>query len=494
MHLLQQHSFDIQCSSKDFGKEIQSQLSALLEKEFYPKLEVLLNQYTHPNHIWNIDLMELQLPEIAKEHWKTELVQKSLQQIEMYLKDNRPIAQSQYDKEVIAKNSLVSNEQHAVFLFFNFLNTGILPENTISKDLGKIVFEIDITNEFLKKLIENFEADTICLIRWIFSAPDFFKEKVKDAMIGFSTVFSIFSEEIFQAEITDSSGIKQIVTRFQTNTELTAQWIELIQWFNYLYRKNEAKDSLLKEFVKLSEKFWEVPAIGLTNFLKSIIPVLRAENKKTYDEINDFFQALGKSASLRNLSDDSLNLTLLDKKQAGQNESNPASVSDAQYVNNAGLIILHPFLKMLFEQLELCENNVWKENMSQHKAILLTQYIITGDEKIQENELVLNKILCGLPIEDVVNTKLKIAKAEKEKCHSLLQAVLEHWKIMSNSSVEALQETFLQREGKLEIHGEETYELWIEEKGYDILLGQLPWGIGMIKTPWMENYLTCHWN
>ena len=66
MHLLQQHNFDIQCSSPEIGKEIQGQLGALLEKEFYPKLEVLLNQYSYNNHTWSIDLLELQLPKIFK--------------------------------------------------------------------------------------------------------------------------------------------------------------------------------------------------------------------------------------------------------------------------------------------------------------------------------------------------------------------------------------------------------------------------------------------
>ncbi|MBC7862174.1 MAG: hypothetical protein IAF38_04315, partial [Bacteroidia bacterium] len=94
----------------------------------------------------------------------------------------------------------------------------------------------------------------------------------------------------------------------------------------------------------------------------------------------------------------------------------------------------------------------------------------------------------------VVNTKLKITPKEKKLALSLLEAVLENWKTMGTSSVEALQETFLQREGKLELQANDTYELWVEEKGYDVLLAQLPWGIGMVKTPWMENYLTCHWN
>ncbi|NJM79638.1 MAG: hypothetical protein HC854_08570 [Flavobacterium sp.] len=52
----------------------------------------------------------------------------------------------------------------------------------------------------------------------------------------------------------------------------------------------------------------------------------------------------------------------------------------------------------------------------------------------------------------------------------------------------------MQREAKLELVKENEFELWVEDKGVDILLEQLPWGIGMIQTPWMENYLNCHWS
>ena len=85
MHLIQQHTFDIQCSSQDFGKELQNQLRLLLEKEFYPQLEQLLSKYEIKNHVWKIDVLTIELPTISKKYWKQELIQKSLQQIEDYL-------------------------------------------------------------------------------------------------------------------------------------------------------------------------------------------------------------------------------------------------------------------------------------------------------------------------------------------------------------------------------------------------------------------------
>jgi len=164
------------------------------------------------------------------------------------------------------------------------------------------------------------------------------------------------------------------------------------------------------------------------------------------------------------------------------------------YIENAGLIITHPFLPTLFKKLNLCNDEDWTDKNSQHKAILLTQYLITGQEIFFENELILNKLLCGFPVEDVVNTKQKIKKEEKEACDELLSAIIEHWKTLQGTSLEGIRETFLQRAGKLSLSVSHPSELWVEEKGVDILLSALPWGIGMIQTPWMENFLHCYWN
>jgi hypothetical protein len=392
---------------------------------------------------------------------------------------------------LITANPFISNKQHAAFLFFDFLKTGVMSENTISRNLDEIVSEIEINALFLKKLIALFEAKPLCVVRWVFSVPDFFKKKTMMAMAEFPVAFWAFLEGILLDEKTIFIEIKQFWKRFDGNKVLALQWIELIQWFSYLYRKGSVKDVISKEFLKLSEEFWAISTIELTAFSKSMTLVLKTETHPEYLETALFFQAFLQSISSKEMRPDFHDLV---KKEIAFPESTAIDLNQSQYINNAGLILLHPFLETLFEQLELCENAIWKNKMSQHKAILLTQHLITGKKKIQENDLVLNKILCGLPIEEVINTKLKITTAEKERCHSLLQAVLEYWKTMSTSSVEALQETFLQRKGKLQAERENTYELWVEEKGYDILLAQLPWGIGMLKTPWMENYLTCYWN
>jgi len=480
MHLIHTHSVDIHCSSQDFGNELHRQLGYLLEKEFYPKLELLFEKYEYQYHTWSIDLLDLQLPKISKKNWKYEIINQSLNQIEEYLKNNRPVIHSGRVAVIEESYNLVMNVYYASDLFFKFLRSGVLIENSISNQLEKVLNEIEVNEEFIKKLMELFENNSTCLIRWIFSVPDYFKVKV----INLASDFPIQLKSFFLKTIKDTESVSQ---KFFKESILTLQWIEMIQWADFLIQKTASKNPLFETLFSLSVKYWNFTSEELIRFFSLIETQIANDKEKGSYFRKEFFAGFKKHIREDN--------KIIEASDTVQNESEMKTVAgDIYFITNAGLIIFHPFLKSLFEQLGLCENEKWKDTRSWHKAILLTQYLITGQVNFFENELILNKILCGFPIEGEVNTKLIINKEEKEKCHSLLQAVLEHWKTMSSSSIEALRETFLQREGKLDLSNPYSYELWVEEKGVDILMAQLPWGIGMIKTPWMENHLTCNWN
>jgi hypothetical protein len=105
----------------------------------------------------------------------------------------------------------------------------------------------------------------------------------------------------------------------------------------------------------------------------------------------------------------------------------------------------------------------------------------------------LNKILCGLKTEDVLIVGEALDDSTMAACEELLVQVIGHWTILKNTGTASLRETFLQRNGKLTKtdHGR---LLQIEQKGVDVLLNNLPWGIGVIKLPWMGDILYTEWN
>ncbi len=100
--------------------------------------------------------------------------------------------------------------------------------------------------------------------------------------------------------------------------------------------------------------------------------------------------------------------------------------------------------------------------------------------------------MCGIPVDDVLLPSEKLSDEIKSECEELLGEVLRHWSKLKNTSAAALRETFLQRNGKL-TEVENGWLLNVEQKGFDILLDSLPWGIGTIKLPWADYKLHVEW-
>ncbi|MVO09643.1 hypothetical protein GOQ30_10770 [Flavobacterium sp. TP390] len=496
MHLIQQHMIEIECASQSFGKELQNQLSMLLEKEFYPKLELLLQKYDVKNHIWNIDCLSLELPILSKKYWKEEFIEKSLLQIEDYLKMNRDA--KDYDSSDNQWKHLITKNDLAKALLFDFLKTGLVKENSISKNIESIVLEITVDQYFLEELLSLYKEDLDSLIRWIFSIPASFKRIVNKKLKDYSNEIIFVLTAIFEQEVSSQKKlVKKTFDKITQNKVIEKQWFECVQWFVYLSKNTIVFQQQLKStFFRVAKTFWNLDSNEVVSIGNFIVEKMHTNNSIAKNEITVFFQnCLSNSVTTTQNELTTVNEVYQNIKNDVSNgtfENN--STQETIYVSNGGLVLLHPFLKMLFEQLDFCTSEgIWKDKMQQHKAILLTQFLIDGSDRFRESDLILNKILCGFAIEEIVNVKIKLSKKEKQKGIRLLEAVKSHWKVMSTSSIEALQQTFLQREAKLTRLPNQEYELWIEEKGVDILLDQLPWGLGTIQTPWMENYLNCHW-
>lgn len=167
-------------------------------------------------------------------------------------------------------------------------------------------------------------------------------------------------------------------------------------------------------------------------------------------------------------------------------------MTDPIFINNAGLIILAPFLGSLFEKLELMDGSVFKSKASKSKAVHVLNYLATGKNSQEEHELNLNKILCGLNIYAPLDEVTELEEAEKEIANSLLLAVIGHWSVLKETSIQGLRESFLKRNGKL-IEEDGQFLLSVEQKSFDMLLDQIPWNISKIKLSWMQKMIEVEW-
>lgn len=177
-----------------------------------------------------------------------------------------------------------------------------------------------------------------------------------------------------------------------------------------------------------------------------------------------------------------------------QDDINTSKINegDVFYIQAAGIILLHPFLNRLFEKLGLCEKGEFIDEASHQRAVCLIHYLATGEVHTPEYQLVLPKFLCGMPLNVPLDHFIEINEAEKTESENLIQAAIEHWGALGNTSPDGLRETFLLRDGKLEKR-QTTWHLTVERKPWDILLDRLPWGKNMVKLPWIDELLQIDW-
>ena len=168
-------------------------------------------------------------------------------------------------------------------------------------------------------------------------------------------------------------------------------------------------------------------------------------------------------------------------------------VKDTVIITNAGLVILWPFINQFFNMTNLLDGEKFKSEQEAVRATHLLQFLVTGKENHPEHDLYLNKIICGVPINTAIEHVLKLTEKEIEVANSLLVGVIGNWPGMGSTTVEALRETFLTREGLVSFE-EEAIELRVQNKTVDILLDSLPWSYSIVKLPWMKKMIQVLWN
>jgi hypothetical protein len=167
------------------------------------------------------------------------------------------------------------------------------------------------------------------------------------------------------------------------------------------------------------------------------------------------------------------------------------------YVPNAGLVLAGAFIPHLFQSLGLLdEDEEGRQRMKDAEAVSrgvhLLQYLVDGRTDTEEPLLVLNKLLCGVPIETPVERSIDPTDAERQMCDRLLAAILAAWPAMDHTSVEGLRETFLRREGRLD-RSDSGWRLTVQRKTVDVLMDQVPWSLSVVFHRWMPEPVHVTW-
>lgn len=163
------------------------------------------------------------------------------------------------------------------------------------------------------------------------------------------------------------------------------------------------------------------------------------------------------------------------------------------YSNTAGLVLVHPFLSMLFSNLHLLnEDGAFKDVSAAVHAVHILNYISDNRNESQSHLLVVEKLLCGLPPTFPILQYKDISQEEKDEIREMLGAVCQNWKSLSSTSIEGLQQSFLCRLGTVDFN-DDYWTIHVESSAIDILMDDLPWGISTIVLPWCEDVIWVDW-
>ncbi|GAA0879204.1 hypothetical protein GCM10009119_21720 [Algoriphagus jejuensis] len=493
---------------EDFG--LQERLALVFHEKVKPALEKELDELADPNTTWVIDSLVLDCGFLPSENWEEILHQKILEEI-----------RNELESLPAGKSTVLSKKEKAREVFFFFIERGFFPWNSpFSKPL-ELETEAYLDRQFLGKLSHSYKKNSLIRDRLFSSFSVAFIAKIVGAIGEISNpkipgLFKHFQQHahrniqkellsaflsypVFQKTISDNEFLILLIAKLDgENLQILA---------DYLGSEVTADDQFLRSLVML---FLNIPNPHVFKKMKLLTETLQKrhpgilekagfsaaefESGEPFDSfLKDEKKDVGETHSKKDFGrPDEISSDSKTQKPNSEIIENLGTENEI-FIENAGLVLLHPFLADLFNSVRLTENGKFFASSDQQLAARVLQFLVYGENELSENYFVFNKILCGMGVSEVLDVATELSPELKEECVALLQAVIGHWSILKNTSVDGLRETFLQRSGRIS-RVEKGWKLVVERKAVDVLLNKLPWGIGIVKLPWMNEMMYVEWN
>lgn len=481
LHIIQKQTIEINFDSLDDSAGLQNHVADVFYEELQPRMEMLLDEMFGENQFASIDKLEIDLGILNLKNWEQEFSEQAIHK----LKD----ALIQVNKEEIDSKKI--EETTAPETFFFYLENGFLPWNKRIESLAELEKLIHVSDELIVRLKNLVQQNEKVAERLAYQFSEEFNAKVITAFTesnnnktdSLSAILEKigalqrgkFGHSLIERHLANATILKVYASEEYKNRE--------IQFFTLLLSKIKNKAELRSEISEIIKELNIHPYRQSRSTIENMPePQLPEEQESQAESVQQENQNRA-AGELSKAKPETRN-----NKPITESTESPETI----YIGNAGLVLLHPFLPALFEHLKLVNENSWIDETSRLKAVLVLEFLATGTEEMEEFDLVLNKLLCGIETGEIVPAETDFDSVTYTECDNLLNAVIQHWEVLKNTSVAGLRETFLQRNGKLS-KVDDGWRLQVEQKSFDILLNQLPWGIGIIKLPWMNEMLYVEW-
>ncbi|QEC78000.1 contractile injection system tape measure protein [Mucilaginibacter ginsenosidivorax] len=470
-HVVNRLQFEVVCSDEELSLNLRQNFAQTVQQEIAQIIDEVCSESVGEHESIKIDRIELDMGSFSRHTFGTDFRTVFRQKLRAELA-KQLAAIPQQSRQI---SQLLSDTE----MLFYFLSNGSLPwfadEGTINLD--KIFSNVALNHaDVLKSFFEHVKSNGNIWKRlaWQFNASS------KDVVISLSA-------ELKKAQETFLNWVTQIVNKLTARGSFTVDF---------------AGTDIQKEFSDINDVIIKnAPAIFTYS---GSIDVLHQAFQSQIQEVFKANQALADAAAVElsvitGISQPEPGI-LAEAKQSAQNDpvitsaSNGSAADDVQKysVKYAGIVLLAPFLKPFFTQLDLLNGREWKNTESTFRAVHLLKFLATGQKKVPEYALVFEKILCGLPADMPVPLDIILTDEEIAESESLLKAVISHWNILKNTSTDGLRESFMKRDGLL-TRKENGWLLQVERKTLDVLLDSIPWGFSTISLVWTRDLIFVEW-
>lgn len=438
--------------SENQAKSLSDKYLLVLKQQALPALEALLDQYDQPGYILKIDKLQLDLGDFRGRAPEQTLVERLITQMEQQLVGLTANTSSSWTEKAQKVPVAVSKLE----AFKTFLITGTLPSMVESM-------------EFSKEIQSLWEASSVDFFAMLIKA---FRQKGQVALQRLSY------------QLPEKLLVKLV--HYSLNNKIAAECLSVQQKLKAVPEPHHRV---------CTRTFWPClleicldPPSDEQQLVEQLLLRIKKQTKNDSQVLNVFKKQIPESWQpiLKEMD------SVVESEEPILEES--VFEPDALYCSNAGVVMLLPFLKSYFAACNLLDTSgksFLTEDM-QFKAIYLLHYLATGLWLTPEINLVLPKIICGIPIDQPIPQDFELEEIERKESQSVLAAVLKHWGKLPNTSTEGLRKGFLQREGKLQSQ-RNNWVLKVEHKTLDILLDSLPWSFSRFKLPWMKKYIRVEW-
>jgi hypothetical protein len=510
--------------SEETAFQVQDSIRDIFYRELMPELDRILSEIAPDNRIYRFDQLKIDLGRIDASNLESELISGIITRLKAIIPEKISLADySSVDGVELSEHTTMGSLCDA---FLYFLRTGLMPwwvggngsasPENIFKDIpGNLLPEhrtainLALTEKIVSlRLARQFSAGFAGrlfdnLNEPFFAGTETSKEHGISKNNKETTFLKIITGELMHAisQMNISNRIPGLL-----RMSLTGQFAGIS-----LLRYQLSEDFILQGKVENSdiwiEKAFELLAeilfehYGKSSAVQSHFRNLKkvlSDKTLTGRWLHHHSKAVGsmisaKGKAVHSVQDNQVPVeTDLKTTKLMAGDGDDELLKHGVYIDNAGLVILWPFLESFFSVAGLMSRKLFKNTGAKERGLLLLQYLVFEEQNYFEQNMILNKVLCGWPLQIPVINDLEITSEEKNECRELLSSVIEIWTAIGKVSIAGLRESFLKREGKI-WWSDEGWKLKIQRKTHDILIDRLPWMISMIRLQWMEKMVFVEW-